>query len=520
VVRQQVAADGVLQLGADLIEGLYPDTVEGALRVSPRPPLGLRSALKNLLQYPYGCLEQTTSRAYPLLFADSHGTHRLGLEPIDEGKRLEWITKGVERVRAMQLRNGGFGLWDENSDEEPWLTPYVVDFLLDARERGHHVPDDVLQAALERLQRRLRSATVSTSRFSRDPKHLAFASQAYGAYVLSRVGQAPLGSLRTLYDKQRSHGASGLPLTHLGLALLRQGDQRRGKAALATAADMTRGDDYLGDYGSPVRDLALMVRLLADRETHDEIVGSLVFRLRDALAGKRWLSTQEQAALFLAGQALGSPPGEPWRATWSIGDQELELDQDGLWHWTVDPQALDAGASLANTTESPLYASLVLSGYPRQAPEPVQDPVSIARTWYTPDGELLTSRHLRVGDLVVVRLHLTSTELIEHGLVVDLLPAGLEVENANLSRGEGLGGLSIEGKTLQSRQAKTRHLEFRDDRYVAALSLERGRAADLFYLARAVTPGTYRLPPPYMEDMYRPAIRGIGDSAPEMVVEP
>jgi len=58
-----------------------------------------------------------------------------------------------------------------------------------------------------------------------------------------------------------------------------------------------------------------------------------------------------------------------------------------------------------------------------------------------------------------------------------------------------------------------RHEEFRDDRYVAALALERGQRAHVFYLVRAVSPGSFLVPPPLVEDMYRPGVRGIGRSS-------
>ena len=57
---------------------------------------------------------------------------------------------------------------------------------------------------------------------------------------------------------------------------------------------------------------------------------------------------------------------------------------------------------------------------------------------------------------------------------------------------------------------------------MAALKLSRGSTAKVFYLVRAVTPGTYRVPPPLVEDMYRPDLRGVGRSLPASltVVQP
>ena len=99
-------------------------------------------------------------------------------------------------------------------------------------------------------------------------------------------------------------------------------------------------------------------------------------------------------------------------------------------------------------------------------------------------------------------------------LLVDLLPGGLEIENFNLTDAKQWADIVVDGITITDRSdaAEVRHEEFRDDRYVAALKLDEGQAAHVFYLVRAVSPGTYRVPPALVEDMYRPEVRGIGKS--------
>jgi uncharacterized protein YfaS (alpha-2-macroglobulin family) len=109
-------------------------------------------------------------------------------------------------------------------------------------------------------------------------------------------------------------------------------------------------------------------------------------------------------------------------------------------------------------------------------------------------------------------------------LLVDLLPGGLEIENFNLTDAKQWADVVVDGITITDRAqaAEVRHEEFRDDRYVAALNLGKGQTAHVFYLVRAVTPGTFQVPPPLVEDMYMPQVRGIGKTIPASVkvVEP
>src|SRR3546814_10026026 len=127
------------------------------------------------------------------------------------------------------------------------------------------VPDSVLQKALKRLNEDLLAG--GNEFYGRDHRsHRKFAYQAHAGYVLARVNRAPLGTLRALYDNERKKTLTGLPLVHLGLALAMQGDRTRGEKAIAEGFAF-KGDrpGYLGDYGSPMRDTALMIALTHER---------------------------------------------------------------------------------------------------------------------------------------------------------------------------------------------------------------------------------------------------------------
>ncbi|MNQ52757.1 hypothetical protein D3C85_667840 [compost metagenome] len=137
------------------------------------------------------------------------------------------------------------------------------------------------------------------------------------------------------------------------------------------------------------------------------------------------------------------------------------------------------------------------------------------------NGQPLDLKAINSGDLVLVHLALTAKQRVPDALVVDLLPAGLELENQNLAQ----SAASLENASSQVKEwresmqnANVLHQEYRDDRYVAALKLEPYGATHLLYLARAVTPGTYKVPPPQVESMYRPNWQAVGAAAGEMVV--
>ena len=173
----------------------------------------------------------------------------------------------------------------------------------------------------------------------------------------------------------------------------------------------------------------------------------------------------------------------------------------------------------APSGQPPLFVSIDVAGVPTTPPPFDASTIRVERSLYTTDGKRWTPAPLKEGDALIVSVAITSDVSMRDALLTDLLPAGLEIENFNLGDAKQWADVVVSGVNISERSeaADVRHEEFRDDRYVAALDLHRGRTARVFYLVRAVTPGTYAVPPPMVEDMYRPEIRGVGRAQPESI---
>lgn len=497
-----------------------PAGLEASLALSSRPPLNLAEQIRALEAYPYGCLEQTASGLYPSLYADPQSLERLGIkgEPAQERRRK--IEMGIEHLLGMQRYNGSFGLWSSDDEEQYWLTAYVSDFLLRARDQGYGVPAEALKKANERLLRYVQERNLIEVSYSQDDAHTRFAVQAYAALVLARSQQAPLGALRGLFER-RSDARSGLPLVQLAIALDRMGDKPRAQQALQAGLAASRKEGWMADYGSTLRDQALILSLLQENGLASEQVDQRLFALSDELAANRWLSTQERNALFMAGRGLLGKPEGTWQARLDSAGEVRELN-NAASGMKLEGPLLASPLTVHNQGSETLYQQLTLSGYPRQAPVASGNGMQIRRDYLGMNGEALDIGNLRSGDLVLVHLALKAQTLVPDALVVDLLPAGLELENQNLAQ----SAASLENASSAVKQwresmqnASVVHQEFRDDRYVAALKLDSYGTTHLLYLARAVTPGSYRVPPPQVESMYRPNLQAVGEGQGEMVVK-
>ncbi|HEY1132835.1 MAG TPA: alpha-2-macroglobulin [Roseateles sp.] len=531
------------------LDAYWSGSASVSLSVSNTPPIDIKDQVQGLLMYPYGCLEQTTSSAYPLVFIDDEAAKRWGLKPVPREERAKRLDVAFARLAGMQQPKGGYGLWAAGGAYEGWLSAYVTGFLQDARDAGFAVPEAQLKRSLDNLLEQFQRAPAQQTQPAKEPRrddkgriadwrdaetlrlaHQRFAEAAHAGYILAREQKAPLATLRTLHDQYRSHALSPLPLVQLSLALKLMGDEKRARVALDDA--MARGYGYqpddpnnywgqwLGDYGSKVRDRALAYALLLRHKVSHDKRENLLFDLSDDFGRRNYYSTQERLALFLAVHAAtqGAGQDDAWKTTLSVGAKADAWTGRGLGQQGFELAQLKSGIALKNEGSTPLYLDVTAQGYPVKPLAPASDRISVERAMFTTDGKPVTTRQFTTGEMFVVRLRVKASQNIKDGLVVDRIPAGFEIENLNLSQGPQAGEFTVDGVNVAQANANDRivHTEYRDDRFVAAAQL--GQPLDMFYLVRVVTPGRYVVPATFAEDMYRPEIRGIGKGEAEITV--
>ena len=524
------------------VSSYYPDSATVSLTLSNRPPFNVNRLVEDLLNYPYGCTEQTISATLPWVLIDEGAARQFGLKPRTQAQREAKVAGALGRLAGMRNAAGAYSLWGDYSSRDVWLTAYAVGFMQDARDNGFAVPDASLDRSrawlLEQLQQgagsfgawspNLRRNLESGRYDSGDANilredHRRFAGLAAAALALARDGKAPLSTVRQLFDSYQERARSPLPLVQLAAAFKLMGDEGRMKTALEQAMSRDYGisrrgagayyyDEWLGDYGSAVRDDALSYALMARHDLRHERRENLLGQLASRLGNRSYLSTQEQMALLLAARAAGGDSGTPWEAALTVNGARKPL-AGGKGDLSVSLSAADLGSvQLANTGSQSLFVEYDIQGSPTAAPAPRNSVIQLKRGWYRPDGRPWDGGVLQTGDMLVVWVQATANQYIPDGLLVDRVPAGFEVENLNLSQSPEMQDWTIGGRRVADAMAdpNIRHREFRDDRYVAAVSLGRGKV-DVFYLVRVVTPGRYAVPSTVAEDMYRPELRGVGE---------
>lgn len=528
--RYSVKANDTLEIKDADLSGLYPSSVLAHILVSDKAPIDIRAAVQGLLDYPYGCAEQTTSSAYPHIFIDETLAKKFGLKVFTREQRVAIVDKAISRLATMQVQSGinagGFSLWGNVSDVEYWLSAYVTNFLVDAREQGFAVPDTLINKAMDFLLRGLQegvsrlpvkpetdSVLVINRVSDSDRDQERFNVLSFGGYVLSRINKAPLSTLRQLHES-RAMASTGLALTQLGIALKQMGDSERSKIDLAKGLETPRKSGYWWyDYGSALRDNALIYSLLQQHKIKLDGSENLLAIIAGEMDNHRYYSTQEKFALFQAGRFLALQTGEPWSAGLTMNGKTENLRGGGKVESAafreLTAKNLSSGLKLKNNFSESLWVELALSGNPVKLLPPKDDIIKLSRTMYAPDGKVIGDRPLKVGETVIMHIKVSANAAIGNGMVVDRIPAGLEIENTNIVRGEQMNAVKFDGidPSEAMKDPRIKHVEFRDDRFVTAAQLDKN-ILNLFYRMRVVTPGKFVVPPLYADDMYRPDIYG------------
>ncbi len=496
VIRRSIvtlaAGSGRVNIDTGLLDGFIAGTSSATVSISPAGRLDVPGLLLALDRYPYGCAEQLTSRALPLVYLDDV-SKAAGLA--GDKKVRERVDKAIAGVLAVQSSNGGFGLWSPG-DGDLWLDAYITDFLTRAAQKGYTVPAAAKDTALDNLSNRLSYAND----FERGGEGIA-----YSLYVLARNGRATIGDLR--YFAEVKLGAFSTPLAkaQIGAALALYGDRQRSasafKAAVASFEDNSDAQrSWRSDYGSHMRDQAAVLTLASETGQTEIDIAKLASRISDERDRNIHTSTQENAWLLLAANALYRNAANFALAV------DGELTTEALFRRFDGASLGEKAVVVENRGDRDVEAIITATGIPQTLEPADSNGFAIERSYFTPKGEPVDVKTVGQNDRFVVMLKVTAVEdKAGRLLIVDPLPAGFEIENPNLTQ----SGKPANYAWLNVDQTAA-HVEARADRFVAAMNRKRGESSELriAYTVRAVSPGRFSHPAATVEDMYRADRRG------------
>jgi len=464
---------------------LLPGTRKVEVSATATPLLETKWISNGLSNYPFGCLEQTTSKAWPMLLS-SESTR-------DDEKKKEHINKAINHLATMQLSNGSFSLWSGGSTTQTWLTMYAFDFMLEARSKGYDIP----RGMFDRAETYVRNFSTRSD----------LGALSYALYLQAKLGGVDLGLLRYVsHDVSNSRNFGAQTYNHIILANDLLGNSDVVETLLNA---LNRRYPSLGwsrkNYNSNIRDKAMNLFVRLDAKTTNEFMKKSAMldavELFEDAREVYWLSTQEKAWLLRLADKVGPA-------------RRLDLDLPITLDFS-DNKLADLGGyleeqgrftRLKNTSKEDMYLSITSTGVNKSFSQPHNNGLNINTSYLDlATGKSIDLDQVRVGLNVLVNHKVTVSPRHDQEISMEArIPAGFELENPRLS------GHRTELADLP--RTEPNFEEFKDSSYLAAWSLRgcsglEGCSIHISYVMRAVTEGEFLLPSVLVEDMYRPKNR-------------
>jgi uncharacterized protein YfaS (alpha-2-macroglobulin family) len=496
----------------NLLGQVNPELLEGGgtitLTLSQSPLINAQSAIDQVLHYPYGCVEQTTSSTLPWLTLQDlrsavPGLKRSGAE-VDEA-----IARGTKRLLSMQTDNGGLAYWPGQQEPMLWGSSYVGMALALAQKQGAELPTQRLERLCAYLSQNLRKAG-GRDHDDADP------DRCLADYTLALFGKAEPAYLEVLY-KKRQH-LSGASRAFLAMAILESGGSADWARELLTA-NLPEKKWHYHDPHEPTRVMAWSKLDPKSRELDAALEALLGAR---SLRGE-WKNTYLNGWSLLAlGEYTRATriESKPMTLTAAFGTREEKIEVNPSESATVSFSFRGEESTNPLRIELPkdtkMLAVVDVRARPKLMPQGARSTggFRITRTYeeVSPDGTPSPPTDLEIGDLVLVTLNGEVNQRSEYVVVDDALPSVLEAINPKFQT-QGAGEAQRKATAKNGYVWRSNHQELRDDRALFFQNyIYKGGKFQIRYLARVIAEGTVTAPPAKIEAMYDPGKLGLSDS--------
>ncbi|MCY0988227.1 MG2 domain-containing protein [Nannocystis sp. ILAH1] len=478
------------------------------------PELGAR--LQYLLDYPHGCVEQTTSSTLPLLAARDI-LPRIGVGGMTREELDKRIQVGLKRLASMRTSSGGLGYWPGDSVPNVYGTAYAVRALVAAKDAGLGLPDGLLEGVTEYLEQMLLSDGTEAE------------VQAAIAHTLSELGALPESAADPLFDRKQHMGVFGLASLAIALNSLK-GQEDRVKQLVDEVEASYEADGTLAKtagyrdfyyFGSPTRTMAQTVIALGRLRPNSVLKAKLTQKLADATEG---YTTQATAySLMAIAEQLKNQPATGAGVTASVDGVALtpaaELGAGALEFRIAVADLKGKKATLKLVSDSTAAIAFMVEGAWKRPLDDARGLVAtsakggpdIYRAITDASGGPIDLTTVKPGQVLRVALlaDLPVGELdgnqMNYLAVTDRLPAGFEAIQPDLwtvARAPELTDKHPFYDQLRWGGSDASYVELRDDRVYVYFDRVWGDRVVATYLVRASTPGTFVLPPASAEFMY------------------
>lgn len=469
-----------------------PGTRAVTLEAGSIPPLNLASHLRYLLEYPYGCLEQTVSPAFAQLHLDKLTDLTV---PQQETARKN-VMAAINSLVRFQTANGSLAYWPGETRAQPWATNYALHFLLEAEAAGYTLPLDLKDKLLS-FQRNAAAnwrSTVWEYYVSDQQRQL---DQAYRLYTLALAGQPDLGAMNRLRTSTIKNNVASY---RLAAAYALAGKQNIAKDLVASTSSVVANYRELSyTFGSTIRDMAMLLESQLVMKNMDE-AGKIAIRLAENVNRSRWLSTQEAAYAILAMSKLAGNKTTSKDVLVNYTSPEGKTSEVGSSKALLQIEMPTSGGvktiSLKNAGSTVLFASTIVSGQAPPGEEKlIINNLGLSVSYANMNGSEIEVSRVEAGTDFIATYTLSNPNTLgmdyREMALRSAVASGWEIVNERMDLVEDSGN-----------ESSYNYRDYRDDRVFTFFDLGRTKLKTFRLRITAAYPGRYYLPTQIAEAMY------------------
>lgn len=475
-----IAAGASAELPVELFG--TPGTNSAQLELSTMPSIDLTTRLRYLETYPYGCLEQTVSGAFPRLYLDKIMTCD------------EWTLKrgrvnveaAIRRLQSYRRSDGSLSYWPGQNASSLFGSAYALHFLKEAESAGYAVPVDLKKELIAWIGRKVSDKSEDQT------------ARAYGVYALAVAGKPQRSAMNLLREnvKKMPNGAAWL----LAAAYAVDGKKN---VAREISAPLKYVDNVYEAYGSADRNraVALKTMLLTDRkEDAFKLATDIASRLNDR---EVYMSTQSAAWSLYAVADYARTNAGGVKAAYTLDGKSQKVSGDRCIE--VRSLAVSEGdkapkLKIENSGTGNLYASVAVTGIPAAATEKaVSNKLRLLVSYEDENHNAVSVDTLSRGRTIyaVVTVTNTGSAAVRDLALNHKFPSGWEIQNDRLYSGN------------TSAPAGVTYQDIRDDRVYSFFNLGAGSSVVIRTKLIATYPGRFYLPAVSCGAMYDDSVSAL-----------
>lgn len=509
-------------------EKIYHDLGGLELTAASTALVGLEHSIEYLITYPYGCLEQQLSRILPIILAEDM-VRAFDLHPIRGRDLRETVQNVLNQLNQFQTDFGGFALWRGNRQNAPYVSAYALYTIAEAERHGYIVEQSVRDGGIQYIQNYLRDFLPNeTSPYT---KHTTLATQALSIYALSLLGISEDAYIEQLYRQLKDlplFAKSFLLKTIINTSndaqmketILREFMNAMKVDAISAHFEERTFDGLEWTYSSNIRTTAIILDAFLHADIGEDISHRIVRWLLDQQRNGRWASTQDNvySVTALAAYYDRYERTEPdFTARISV-DGKTALEEIYTSHTLATGREMITFDSLRPGETMPvdvtvdgrgrLYYGIRMNYYPTDSATRRDEGLTILKS-ITPAGnnEQNDAGHFTAGELYKVTITVIAPHQRNFVVVDDPLPGGFEPVNLSFAtESQTLGDYLRDDP--QRWWGSFNHVEQYDDRVLLFADRMYAGVHTHSYLVRAMSYGTFDMPPTHSEQMYEPDVFG------------